>query len=300
MPRIFQRVRVWAEHRRFDSNRDRGVIITAGQTHRLKMDEGHHRPSFKAVGTTAVAAGYMHQYKDGRESQPQDFTLPPGSPAISRSNSTSSTISSSGSHQPSYRGDYNYEKRPTKTLDLPFSPVSRDYEHNGLVNQIELEESVWTAAMVSWLLCPQELQRSRWGWMSFILPPQLALILCIVTQFFFAYFVYDVYHDMTTSEADCDNESSKLLHFFALCVFLSYGFGSEIMEALASHRWISCFPVRPLPSVLSFERSHSSLTLVSLFSTAGLGTKTPGHSRRDQKKRWTSVDSISVLSSRNE
>ena len=68
---------------------------------------------------------------------------------------------------------YSDGKNKPKTLDEPFCPVSQDYETNGLVSQIKLVPSVWTAGMVAWLLCPQELFKTRWGWVSFILPPQI-------------------------------------------------------------------------------------------------------------------------------
>ena len=141
---------------------------------------------------------------------------------------------------PSFRGDFQYKRQPPETLGKPFSPVSDDYEHNGLVNQIKLEPSVWTAAMVAWLLCPLELQTTRWGWCSFIIPPQAALLLCILSQTVFSGYAFGVYD---SSEVDCSSDTgSSLLKFLALCVFLSYGMGSEVMEALAMNRWISCFP----------------------------------------------------------
>ena len=51
---------------------------------------------------------------------------------------------------------YSDGKNKPKTLDEPFCPVSQDYETNGLVSQIKLVPSVWTAGMVAWLLCPPE------------------------------------------------------------------------------------------------------------------------------------------------
>jgi hypothetical protein len=129
-----------------------------------------------------------------------------------------------------------------KTLSTPYSPITEDYENHGLVNQIKLNNDVWSAALLAWLVVPWELKFTSWGWVSFIIPPQISLIVSITFQSIITYWVMESLRDIREAgENTCDGTTSSL-RLAALCVFVAYGTGTEIMEALTMNRWISCFP----------------------------------------------------------
>lgn len=128
-----------------------------------------------------------------------------------------------------------------RSLSAPYSPVTEDYESHGLVNQIKLSEDVWSAALLAWLVVPYELKDTSWGWVSFMAPPQIALLVSITCQVVITYWVTDSLQHLAQNEANCEGTAPSL-RFVAMTVFLAYGTGTEIMEALATNRWISSFP----------------------------------------------------------
>jgi hypothetical protein len=129
-----------------------------------------------------------------------------------------------------------------KTLGAPYSPITEDYENHGLVNQIKLNDDVWSAALLAWLVVPWELRFTSWGWVSFIIPPQISLIISVTFQSIITYWVMVSLREIREAgENTCDG-TTQSLRLIALCVFIAYGTGTEIMEALTMNRWISCFP----------------------------------------------------------
>ena len=116
----------------------------------------------------------------------------------------------------------------------------------------------------------------------------IGLFLCIFTQVCFAYYAHNVFFRETVAHdrPQCsDGNSSPLLKFLALCVFLSYGFGSEVMEGLIMYRWINCFPVKFCVDISIFcETSFSSPPFYSILHVNGNKLHT---FRRPGKKKST-------------
>ena len=127
------------------------------------------------------------------------------------------------------------------TLGAPYSPITEDYEQHGLVNQIKLGEDVWSAALLAWLVVPWEIKDTSWGWVSFMIPPQIALAISSLCQLVIICFVTDSLEQMAKDGRTCEG-TNPMLRFVAVCVFLAYGTGTEILEALSTNRWISAFP----------------------------------------------------------
>ena len=130
-----------------------------------------------------------------------------------------------------------------KSLGLPFSPMARAADTNGVVNQIKVPPSVWAAALQVPLISGARLVAS---FIIFILPAQVALFLSGAAQVTFLYYMHDMVRHVDDDDfgggPTCDGEASPFLKFVATSVFLSYGFGTEFEEALRTNRWLSAFP----------------------------------------------------------
>ena len=135
-----------------------------------------------------------------------------------------------------------WKDRNKNTLRAPYSPISEDFEAYGLINQIKLGEDVWSAALLGWIMVPWELRDTSWGWISFIVPPQLTLIVSVYFQVTITYWTKEALVDMRHNDENTCSGSDMSLRLVALCVFIAYGAGTEIMEALSANRWLSAFP----------------------------------------------------------
>lgn len=140
------------------------------------------------------------------------------------------------------------EKQKAKRgkLGLPFSPIARAAHSHGTINQIKVAPSVWAAALQVPLTVALEDQTDPKKWLTLILPAHVALFLSCASQVVFTYFMYYMMRDLNNDDfgggPTCDGAASPYLKFVAVSVFLSYGLGTEIMEALATNRWLSAFP----------------------------------------------------------
>ena len=77
-------------------------------------------------------------------------------------------------------------------------------------------------------------------------PTFVALCLTATIQIVFAYHMHKMVPDLSEDDfggdASCKDKADPLLRFVAVCVFLAYGLGSEVTEALVCNRWLSAFP----------------------------------------------------------
>lgn len=163
-------------------------------------------------------------------------------PQIQKVQRDASFVRKNVSDDQKYTQHKYWKDRNKNTLRAPYSPISEDFEAYGLINQIKLSEDVWSAALLGWIMVPWELRDTSWGWISFIVPPQLTLMVSVYFQVTITYWTKEALVDMRHNDENTCSGSDMSLRLVALCVFIAYGAGTEIMEALSANRWLSAFP----------------------------------------------------------